>query len=132
MDDVERLVYDLTPAIEPFGSDHLTHGDLTFENMLWDGSDLRAILDFEWSRTAPANVDLDVLLRMCCYPFLHVGPSGSAEPAPRTTPIFRGGCERITWNCSHLPARSTASACTASLTTYAISRCSRHKRRPTS
>ena len=73
MDDVEKLVYDLTPAIEPFGSDHLIHGDLTFENMLWDGSDLRAILDFEWSRTAPADVDLDVLLRMCCYPFLHVG-----------------------------------------------------------
>ena len=72
MDDVEQLVYQLSPAIEPFGSDYLVHGDLTFENILWDGADVTAILDFEWSRTAPADVDLDVFLRMCCYPQLHV------------------------------------------------------------
>jgi hypothetical protein len=40
---------------------------------LWDGTDVTAILDFEWARTAPADVDLDVLLRMCHYPSLHVG-----------------------------------------------------------
>ncbi len=73
MDDVEQLVYQLSPAIEPFGSDYLVHGDLTFENILWDGQDVTAILDFEWARTAPADVDLDVFLRMCCYPHLHVG-----------------------------------------------------------
>ena len=73
MDDVENLVYELTSAIEPFDSNHLVHGDLTFENVLWDGSDVTAVLDFEWARTAPADVDLDVFLRMCCYPFLHVG-----------------------------------------------------------
>jgi len=73
IDDVEDLVYELSPAIEPFHSDHLVHGDLTFENVLWDGRDVTAILDFEWARTAPADVDLDVFLRMCCYPFLHVG-----------------------------------------------------------
>lgn len=72
MDDVEQLVYQLSPAIEPFESDSLVHGDLTFENVLWDGVDVTAILDFEWSRTAPADVDLDVFLRMCCYPQLHV------------------------------------------------------------
>lgn len=72
IDDVERLVYELTPSIEPFSSDFLVHGDLTFENVLWDGTDITAILDFEWARTAPADVDLDVFLRMCCYPFLHV------------------------------------------------------------
>lgn len=73
IDDVERLVYELSPAVEPFGSDHLVHGDLTFENVLWDGENVTALLDFEWSRTAPADVDLDVFLRMCCYPHLHVG-----------------------------------------------------------
>jgi aminoglycoside phosphotransferase len=73
IDDVERMVYELTPTIEPFISDFLIHGDLTFENILWDGETITAILDFEWSRTSPADVDLDVFLRMCCLPHLHVG-----------------------------------------------------------
>lgn len=73
IDDLENLVSELTPAIEPFTSPNLVHGDLTFENVLWDGTDVTAILDFEWARTAPADVDLDVLLRMCHYPSLHVG-----------------------------------------------------------
>lgn len=73
MDDVEQMVYALTPAIEPFRSEFLVHGDLTFENILWDGTNLTALLDFEWSRTAPPDVDLDVFLRMCCLPQLHVG-----------------------------------------------------------
>jgi len=73
VNEVERLVYELSPAIEPFDSNFLIHGDLTFENILWDGADVTAILDFEWSRTAPADVDLDVFLRMCCHPQLHVG-----------------------------------------------------------
>lgn len=73
IDDVERMVYDLTPSIEPFDGKYLVHGDLTFENILWDGESVTAILDFEWSRTSPADVDLDVFLRMCCLPHLHVG-----------------------------------------------------------
>ena len=73
IDETEQLVFELAPAIEPFASEHLVHGDLTFENILWDGHTVTAILDFEWARTAPADVDLDVFLRMCCYPFLHVG-----------------------------------------------------------
>jgi aminoglycoside phosphotransferase (APT) family kinase protein len=73
MDDVEQMVYALTPTIEPFDSDFLIHGDLTFENVLWDGTRLTALLDFEWARTAPPDVDLDVFLRMCCLPQFHVG-----------------------------------------------------------
>lgn len=71
--EVEQIVYETSSAIEPFGSDFLVHGDLTFENVLWDGNDITAILDFEWARTSPADVDLDVFLRMCCLPQLHVG-----------------------------------------------------------
>lgn len=70
--DIEQMVYRLTDAIEPFASDFLVHGDLTFENVLWDGEQITALLDFEWARTAPADVDLDVFLRFCCYPQLHV------------------------------------------------------------
>ncbi|MEM9202649.1 MAG: aminoglycoside phosphotransferase family protein [Actinomycetota bacterium] len=79
MDDLEQLVYELSPAIEPFESDSLVHGDLTFENVLWDGNDVTAILDFEWARTAPPDVDLDVFLRMCSYPHLHVGDAHYAR-----------------------------------------------------
>ena len=79
IDDVERMVYDLTPAIEPFDSAFLIHGDLTFENILWDGTTITAVLDFEWSRTSPADVDLDVFLRMCCLPHLHVGDDFVAQ-----------------------------------------------------
>jgi hypothetical protein len=56
----------------PFDDRTLVHGDLTFENVLWNGTEITAVLDFEWSRGAPPDVDLDVLLRMCAYPFLHV------------------------------------------------------------
>jgi len=72
INDVEQLVFDLTPAIEPFKSRFLVHGDLTFENILWDGERITAVLDFEWARTSPPDVDLDVFLRVCCLPQLHV------------------------------------------------------------
>jgi len=72
IDDVENLVFELTPAIEPFESQFLIHGDLTFENILWNGERITAILDFEWARTSPPDVDLDVFLRVCCLPQLHV------------------------------------------------------------
>ena len=48
------------------------HGDLTFENVLWDGQRITAILDFEWARPGPADLDLDVFLRFCALPHLHV------------------------------------------------------------
>jgi hygromycin-B 7''-O-kinase len=59
-------------VLEPFDAPTLVHGDLTFENVLWDGEQVTAIIDFEWARAAPADIDLDVLLRFCAYPFLHV------------------------------------------------------------
>ena len=31
-----------------------------------------AILDLEWARPAAPDIDLDVLLRFCAHPFLHV------------------------------------------------------------
>ncbi len=72
IDEVEHMVYDLTPSIEPFDSKFLVHGDLTFENILWDGKHITAILDFEWARASPPDVDLDVFLRFCCLPQHHV------------------------------------------------------------
>jgi aminoglycoside phosphotransferase (APT) family kinase protein len=50
----------------------LIHGDLHFENVLWDGESISAVLDLEWARPAAPDIDLDVLLRFCQHPFLHV------------------------------------------------------------
>jgi hygromycin-B 7''-O-kinase len=66
----ERVV-SLAPSLE--GSDDgLVHGDLHFENVIWDGSRVAALLDLEWARRAPRDLDLDVFLRFCADPALHV------------------------------------------------------------
>lgn len=69
-----RRVVDTASALEPFDDVTLVHGDLTFENILWDVDHISAILDFEWARTGPADLDLDVILRFCALPKLHVAP----------------------------------------------------------
>jgi aminoglycoside phosphotransferase (APT) family kinase protein len=69
---LRSFVWARANALKPFDATTLVHGDLTFENVLWDGEQITALIDFEWSRAAPADVDLDVLLRFCAYPFLHV------------------------------------------------------------
>lgn len=57
-------------AHERFG---LIHGDLHFENILFMDGVLVAMLDFEWSRVGPQEIDIDVLARFCSEPELHVG-----------------------------------------------------------
>ncbi len=42
--------------------------------MLWDGERISGLLDFEWARPGPPDLDLDILLRFCAYPHLHVAP----------------------------------------------------------
>jgi aminoglycoside phosphotransferase len=68
----ERIVRDKAPTLEPWEHRTLIHGDLTFENILWDGTQITALLDFEYARPGPPDLDLDVLLRFCAYPYLHV------------------------------------------------------------
>jgi aminoglycoside phosphotransferase len=72
IEDVRQLVLDTCAAIEPFDVPTLVHGDLHFENVLWDGTKVTALLDFEWCRAGPPDLDLDVFLRFCAYPYLHV------------------------------------------------------------
>lgn len=55
--------------VDPTG---LVHGDLHFENVLWDGKEVSALVDFEWARPGLPEIDLDVILRFCADPFLHV------------------------------------------------------------
>jgi hypothetical protein len=74
MMELEALVEESAVALEPFDAPTLVHSDLTFENVLWDPAQHRvtALLDFEWARSGPADLDLDVLLRCVAYPKLHV------------------------------------------------------------
>jgi aminoglycoside phosphotransferase len=72
MRDLASVVRTSASTIEPFHTTTLIHGDLTFENVLWDGDEVTALIDFEWARPAPRDLELDVLLRFCTYPFLHV------------------------------------------------------------
>ena len=72
IDALVDLVRGTSRVLEPFDVQTLIHGDLTFENVLWDGAQVTALIDFEWSRAAPADLDLDVMLRFCAYPDLHV------------------------------------------------------------
>jgi len=69
-------------ALDPFESDHLIHGDLHFQNVLWDGQHITALLDLEFARAAPPDLDLDVFLRFCAYPSLFV-PVGREDEARR-------------------------------------------------
>jgi hygromycin-B 7''-O-kinase len=79
IEQVRAMVLDTCSVIEPYDQPTFVHGDLTFENVLWDGHVVTALLDFEFSRRAPADVDLDVLLRFCAFPYLHVAEDYEAE-----------------------------------------------------
>jgi hygromycin-B 7''-O-kinase len=77
--EVRELVLGTCSVIEPFDQSSFVHGDLTFENILWDGHAVTALLDLEWSRQAPADIELDVFLRFACFPYLHVAEDYEAE-----------------------------------------------------
>jgi aminoglycoside phosphotransferase (APT) family kinase protein len=72
----------LRTALDPFEAPTLIHGDLHFQNVLWDGRDITALLDFEFARPAPPDLDLDVFLRFCCLPFLYVPVGRESEARP--------------------------------------------------
>ncbi|HEV3450880.1 MAG TPA: phosphotransferase [Acidimicrobiia bacterium] len=66
------------------GADSFIHGDLHFENVLVDdGADVTGIVDFEWARPGPADLDLDVLLHSLADPALHVATDYDTLPRRR-------------------------------------------------
>ncbi len=62
----------LAAEIGPLAQTHLIHGDLHFGNVLWDQGQVSAVIDNEWTRPGPRDLDLDVLLRICAAPELHI------------------------------------------------------------
>jgi aminoglycoside phosphotransferase len=79
--DVAAWVRATRGVLDPFESSTLVHGDLHFQNVLWDGERVTALLDLEFARAAPPDLDLDVFLRFCVLPFLFV-PVGREHEAP--------------------------------------------------
>ncbi len=81
--DAEAIVMSAGSCLDDYNQHFLVHGDLSFENVLWDGSDLSGLLDFEWCRGGAPDLDLDVLLRFCAFPYAHVAPDyeDRAHPA---------------------------------------------------
>jgi len=71
--DAVELVTELASTLVPFEANTLVHGDVTFENVLWHEGRITALLDVEWARPGPRDLDLDILLRCAAYPQLHVG-----------------------------------------------------------
>jgi thiamine kinase-like enzyme len=67
------MVAKVEQVLEPFDATTLVHGDVTFENVLWHEGEVTALLDVEWARPGPRDLDLDILLRCAAYPHLHVG-----------------------------------------------------------
>jgi aminoglycoside phosphotransferase (APT) family kinase protein len=72
-----EVVLRAADALDPGPFPTLVHGDLHFENVLWDGERVTAVLDLEWARPGPPDLDLDVLLRFC------------ADPTPQVDPAYR-------------------------------------------
>ncbi len=70
--EAERIVRDTAPALDPWQHQGSVHGDLHFENILWDGTRVTALLDLEYAQAAPSDLELDVFLRFCAYPYLCV------------------------------------------------------------
>ncbi len=80
--DLNALVHAKADCLVDYSQRTLIHGDLSFENLLFDGSELTAILDFEWCRGAPLDLELDVLFRFCAFPHAHVAPDYESRTRP--------------------------------------------------
>lgn len=89
------VVQACAPALDPFVAPTLVHGDLTFENVLWHDGEVTAVLDIEWARPGPRDIDLDILLRVCAYPQLHVAAEYEAATHPEDYAVVPEWLEEV-------------------------------------
>jgi aminoglycoside phosphotransferase (APT) family kinase protein len=87
LDEVDAFVAERSPA---FSGDRLAlvHGDVHFDNLLWEDGRLTALLDFEGARPAAPDQELDTLLRFACEPELYRGRGGQMGPTRRELASF--------------------------------------------
>jgi aminoglycoside phosphotransferase (APT) family kinase protein len=86
----KMLVRESLASLDPVPCQTLIHGDIHFENVLWDGERITGILDFEWARAAAPDLELDVFLRFCAYPFLHVAEDYEKVTLPEDYAVVPG------------------------------------------
>jgi hygromycin-B 7''-O-kinase len=104
LDSVADVVRDCADAfVGDAPATTLVHGDLHLDNVLWDSQRITAILDFEWSRRSGPDLDLDVLLRFCADPALHIpaGADGSRHRNHEFLSVPAWVCERYPALFSH-------------------------------
>jgi hygromycin-B 7''-O-kinase len=77
LEEVEAFI---DSRLDAFDDDRavLVHADAHFSNVLWDGDRLTAILDYEGTRLAPPDQELDTILRQTREPALYCAPGTSA------------------------------------------------------
>lgn len=78
VDGATRMIARCAPLVADSSQWVLVHGDLHFENVLWSDGRITAVLDFEFARRAPCDLDLATLLRFCARPTLHVADDYAA------------------------------------------------------
>lgn len=82
-DGLQELIAELFPAAAADGGPiGLVHGDLHFDNLLWDGAAISAVLDWEYAGLATVDRELHLLLLFCAHPHLFV----AEEPESLTRP----------------------------------------------
>jgi aminoglycoside phosphotransferase (APT) family kinase protein len=69
LDDLAAFIIDRWDAFDDADTG-LVHGDPHFENVLWEGEHVSALLDFEWSRGSWIHCDLELLLSIADDPNL--------------------------------------------------------------
>ena len=72
LDQAERLARINAVSLNGPPPENLVHGDLHFENVLYENGEITALLDFEFARAGPPDLDLEIILRFCADPQLHV------------------------------------------------------------
>lgn len=83
LDGARDLAEDYAGAFSSAPDPFLVHGDPHFENVLWDGSNITAVVDYEWARAGPSDLDLDMILRFCADPAAHVAEDYAAHTIDR-------------------------------------------------
>jgi aminoglycoside phosphotransferase (APT) family kinase protein len=83
IDGAARMIAHCAPALDDPSAWVLVHGDLHFENILWADGRISAVLDFEFARRGPRDLDLATLLRFCAEPRLHVADDYAADTNAR-------------------------------------------------
>ena len=90
LDEVKAFIAERLAAFTPERA-ALVHGDVHVANLLWNGSRVAALLDFEGANLAPPDLELDTLLRCVRDPGAYAGPGAPTSLTPTALAGIPGG-----------------------------------------